>query len=195
VVSSVKTMFRIILLGPPGAGKGTQAARIAKRCGIPHISTGEMMRAAGEGKSALAKQIKTALDAGKLVPDPQIIEVVRARIQKPDCKKGFLLDGFPRTLPQAQALDRLLAELRASLTHVLEFVLPEEELKRRLIQRGEKEGRSDDAPPVIEKRLKVYKDQTRPVSDFYRRSGRLQEIDGLGSMDEIERRIKIVLGK
>ena len=192
---SVKTMFRIILLGPPGAGKGTQAARIAKRCGVPHVSTGEMMRSAANDKSVLAKQIKTALDSGKLVPDELIVQVVRQRVQKPDCKKGFLLDGFPRTLPQAQALDRLLAELRASLTHVLEFVLPEEELKRRLLQRGEKEGRSDDQPQVIEKRLKIYKDQTRPVSDFYRRSGRLQEIDGLGSMDEIERRIKIVLGK
>lgn len=185
--------MRIVLLGPPGAGKGTQAARVAARRGIPHISTGDMMRQAHASGSDLGRRVGEYLDAGRLVPDELIIDVVRERLGRPDAAQGFLLDGFPRTLAQAEALDALLADLGLDLTHVLEFRVPHDVLKQRLLERGARDGRSDDTPEVIEHRLRVYEDLTRPVSDHYGRAGLLVAVDGVGDIEAIHREVSTLL--
>ncbi len=185
--------MRLVFLGPPGAGKGTQAQRAAARRGIPHISTGDMMRALQTSDDPVGRQAKSFLDAGKLVPDAVMIEIVRNRLREKDCAGGFLLDGFPRTVAQAEALHRILDEVGAKLTCVLEFSVPDAILKERLAGRGRDQGRSDDSAEVIERRLRVYAEQTRPLVDFYRRSNTLATIDGVGSVEDIERRIDAVL--
>ncbi|MCB9029833.1 MAG: adenylate kinase [Deltaproteobacteria bacterium] len=183
-------MIRLILLGAPGAGKGTQAERVADTYSIPHISTGDIMRKAVADQSKLGAQVKEYLDAGQLVPDELVINLIRERLSSDDCAEGFLLDGFPRTVAQAEALDRTLSELNAPLTHVLELDVPEQMLIERLVKRGEESGRSDDTEEVIRERLAVYNEQTAPVSDFYSKSSRLVKIDGTGSIDQIEQAIK-----
>lgn len=188
------TAYRIVLLGPPGAGKGTQAARLAERLGIPHISTGDMMRAAADRGGELGEQVRSYLEAGHLVPDALIVDVVRDRLGAPDCAHGYLLDGFPRTLPQAEALDRLLQELGTELTHTLELRVPLDLLTARLIRRGREQGRADDDEAVIAERMKVYERQTRPVSDHYARTDRLAVVDGVGTIEEIGERIRERLG-
>lgn len=185
--------MRIILLGPPGAGKGTQAMRVAERRGVAHVSTGDIMRNSIRAQTPLGLKVKGCLDAGVLVPDALMIEVVRERLAMPDCKAGFVLDGFPRTVTQAAALDALVKELGFDITRVVEFAVDHDELKDRLIKRGKAEGRSDDTAEVIEKRLRVYQEQTRPVADYYAKGGRLRTIDGLGPVDEVAARLDAAL--
>ncbi|MBX7145606.1 MAG: adenylate kinase [Oligoflexia bacterium] len=187
--------MRLIFLGPPGAGKGTQAALICKRGAVPHVSTGEMMRAAVGSGSELGTRVKKYLDAGELVPDAVVIDVIRDRLSKADCKQGFLLDGFPRTVDQAQALTKLLSELKMPITHVLELKVPDAVLLERVRKRGEQgSGRSDDTEEVVAKRLQVYWKQTAPVTQYYRSVGTVHEVDGLGTVDEVLGRISKVLG-
>lgn len=181
---------RLVLLGPPGAGKGTQAVLICQKKKIPHIATGNIMREAVGTGTPLGKKVKDYLDLGALVPDDLVIELMRGRLTLPDCNGGFLLDGFPRTVEQARALDKLLAELKTPLSSILELTVPEEVLIDRIKKRGEAgSGRSDDTVEVATKRLQVYRELTAPVSDYYRQRGGLVEIDGLGSIDEVSVRL------
>ena len=181
--------MRIVFIGPPGAGKGTQAALVVSRYGIAHLSTGDMLRAARDAQTELGKLADQYMSTGQLVPDEIILKIVQERLQTDDCRRGYLLDGFPRTLAQAEALDRMLTQDGTPLDVVLELRVPEEELFRRLSGRG----RSDDHPEVIRQRLVAYRQQTEPLLDYYQRRGLLQTIDGLGTVEEIFQRIQQVL--
>jgi|YNPMSStandDraft_1061717.scaffolds.fasta_scaffold01435_17 adenylate kinase len=181
--------MRIVFIGPPGAGKGTQAALVVGRYGIAHLSTGDMLRAARDAQTELGKLADQYMSAGQLVPDEIILKIVQERLQADDCRRGYLLDGFPRTLAQAEALDRMLSQDGTPLDVVLELRVPEEELFRRLSGRG----RADDKPEVIRQRLVAYRQQTEPLLDYYQRRGLLQTIDGLGTVEEIFQRIQQVL--
>jgi adenylate kinase len=177
--------MRLVLLGPPGAGKGTQAERLVGRIGVPHISTGEMLRQAIEQNTPTGREAKQFIDAGQLVPGGVMVALVRQRLDQPDCSTGFLLDGFPRTVAQASALDEYLKRQDSVLDAVLEMQVDEEELIRRLIARG----RGDDQPEVIRQRMVSYGEQTMPVSDYYRQHGLLRSIDALGTPDEVFSRL------
>jgi adenylate kinase len=181
--------MRIVFIGPPGAGKGTQAEKIIAAYGLAHLSTGDMLRAARDAKTQLGLKADQSMSRGQLVPDEIIIAVIRERLEQPDCRGGYLLDGFPRTIGQAEALDRLLADRKTPLDVVLELQVPEEELFRRLAGRG----RADDTPEVIRQRLVAYREQTEPLLDYYGRRGLLESIDGVGTVDEILARIRSAL--
>jgi adenylate kinase len=169
------------VLGPQGAGKGTQAQRIAAEFGIPHISTGDMFRAAIADGSQLGRQVEPILDRGELVPDVLTIELIAHRLAAPDAADGFVLDGFPRNLEQAQALDDLLERLGRALDAALFFDLSDDAAVERLLRRAELENRSDDTPEVIDRRLRTYHAETEPVVEHYRATGRLVPVDaGLG---------------
>jgi adenylate kinase len=184
-------MVRVVFLGPPGAGKGTQAVRISQKHLIPHISTGDILRSAVKEGTELGKLAKTYMEKGELVPDDVIIGIIRERLEKEDvAKNGFILDGFPRTLPQAEALDELLKEINMELDKVLYFEVPEEELIKRLLSRG----REDDTREVIERRLEVYKTQTQPLIDYYEEKSLLVKIEGTGEIEEITKRIEEAMG-
>lgn len=182
--------MRIVLLGPPGVGKGTQAELICEHYGISHISTGNIMRAAVAAKTELGLKVKKFLDAGDLVPDSLVIDLMRERLVKPDCSSGFLLDGFPRTLAQASALTELLADINAPLTHVIEITADESVLIERIVKRGQESGRSDDTVEVVSNRLAVYRELTAPVADFYKSIGPVHEVDGIGSIEAVNERIR-----
>jgi adenylate kinase len=179
--------MRIVLLGPPGCGKGTQAERLAARAGILHLSTGELLRAAVAAGTPLGKRAKPFMEAGKLVPDDLVIGLVKERIEKPDAAKGFLLDGFPRTTAQADALDAALGA--AGIEHVVYFVLDDATIVKRSLGRG----RSDDTEPVVRKRLEVYRAQTQPLVARYRESGLLREVDASGTVEQVEGGVKKAL--
>jgi len=188
--------MKIVLLGAPGAGKGTQATLLCQAKKLPHISTGDMMRAAIAKGSSLGEKVKKYLDAGQLVPDEIVIDVVKDRLSQDDCNNGFLLDGFPRTVAQAEALDRVLSELKRDLTHVIELQVPEKVLLERIESRASQgSGRSDDTPEVAKKRLEVYRAQTAPVTAYYAAkktpSGaeRLFGIDGIGTVEDVHLRV------
>jgi adenylate kinase len=184
---------RLLLLGPPGAGKGTQGERLVRKLGIPQISTGDMLRAERASGSELGRQVAGIMDRGELVPDATVIGVAKARLGKPDARKGFVLDGFPRTTAQAEALDRLLGELGTPLERCVALVGDESELVDRLRKRAEIENRPDDTADVIRNRMRVYREQTAPLIAYYRSRGLLREVDAVGSMDEVEKRIEEAL--
>jgi len=180
---------RLLLLGPPGAGKGTQAERLVKRLGIPQISTGDMLRAAVRAGTPVGKQAQGYMERGDLVPDAVVIGVAEERMRQPDAQRGFILDGFPRTAAQAEALDGMLARLGVSLERCVALGVDEDELVARLLKRAEIEGRSDDNEETIRTRMRVYREQTQPLADYYRARGVLREIDGLGTVEAVAARI------
>ncbi len=177
--------LNLVMLGAPGAGKGTQAVRIAEAHGVPHISTGEMLRQAIAAGSELGQRVKAIVEAGDLVPDQLVVEVIRERLGRPDAAEGFVLDGFPRTLGQAEALDALLGELGRPLNVVLELELAEDTAVERMLGRAAAEGRADDTPEVIRNRFEVYRRQTEPLSEYYRSRGILVGVDSSPGMDEV----------
>ncbi len=181
--------MRTILLGPPGAGKGTQAARLATHFGIPAISTGDIFRANVKGGTELGKQVQEIMHAGGLVPDSVTNAMVRDRLSQPDAAAGFLLDGYPRNPDQAVELDAMLAALDVSLDAVVELTADMDEVTKRILKRASIEGRADDTEDVIRTRLEVYAEQTAPLTAFYDGRGLLVQVDGLGEIDEVTARI------
>jgi adenylate kinase len=182
---------RLILFGPPGAGKGTQAARLAELLGVPHISTGDIFRGAIAAQTPVGVKAQAYLDEGKLVPDSVVIDLVRERFSQPDTHLGWILDGFPRTVPQAHALDALLSEIHQAFDRVINLEVPNEFLVQRMLGRG----RKDDSEDVIRRRLQVYQEETSPLIDFYRDRSQLTDIDGSIPVDEVTASIQSVLSE
>ena len=185
--------MRLIILGAPGAGKGTQAARIAENLGIPAISTGDIFRSNIKNETPLGLQVKEVLASGGYVSDDVTNAIVEDRLAQDDCSGGFLLDGYPRTLAQVAALDGMLAAHGTSLDHVLELTVDDDAVVARLLKRAESEGRADDTEEVIRERMAIYHRETRPLSDTYRERGLLVDVDGLGEVDEVTKRILTAL--
>jgi len=185
---------RILLLGPPCAGKGTQAAKIVEALEVPHISTGDMLRAAVAAKTEVGLKAKALMAAGSLVGDDMVIGIARDRLGEPDAEKGFVLDGFPRTLGQAEALDRLLSELNTPLECCLAITVDTDAVVKRLLKRAQIEGRADDNEESIRERFNEYGAKTAPLLDYYSAQGLLAAIDGMGSVDEVNERIREVMG-
>jgi len=181
--------LRIVLLGPPGAGKGTQAARVAGRFGAPHIATGDIFRANVAEGTELGRAAQEYMDRGDLVPDEVVIAMVMERLAEDDCDGGFVLDGFPRTVNQAEALDRRLVDLGAPLHAVLCIEAGEEELLRRLAGRAAAQHRADDAEQTIRYRLEVFAIKTRPLIDYYAHRGLLVNVDAIGPIEVVTKRI------
>ncbi|MGI0490546.1 adenylate kinase [Alkalinema pantanalense CENA528] len=178
-------MTRLIFLGAPGAGKGTQAKLLADSQGIPHISTGDILRAAVANQTPLGVKAKQYMDAGELVPDALVIDLIRERLQEPDAKNGWILDGFPRNEPQAGFLDELLKEIHQECNKVINLDVPDEVVVQRLVKRGEDSGRSDDNEATIRRRLDVYREQTAPLIAYYHKKNTLVTIDGNQSMESV----------
>jgi adenylate kinase len=214
--------MQVVLFGPPGAGKGTQAKFISEEFNVPHISTGDILRENVREGTALGKKAKAFMDKGELVPDVLLIDIIKERLQKPDTRKGFLLDGFPRTLPQAEALDRILDDINKNLDGVVNVDVTANELIRRLSGRrtcrtcqatyhvtsnppkvagicdqcgGELYQRADDTEAAIKNRIEVYKKQTQPLIDYYKKKGILIDIDGEREIDEVRSDVMKALEK
>ncbi len=214
--------MNLILLGPPGAGKGTQAKRIVEKYGIPQISTGDMFREAVAKGTELGKKAKEYMDRGELVPDEIVIGIVRERLSQPDCEKGFILDGFPRTIAQAEALDEMLDDMGRKIDAVINIVVPDEEIMKRIVYRrvckecgavynliysppkqdgvcdkcgGELYQRDDDKEETVRERLRVYKEQTEPLINYYSQKEVIHDIDGTKDIEEVWKQIEDVLEK
>ena len=183
-------MFRALLLAPPGAGKGTQGERLAERHGVPHLATGDILRDHVARDTELGRAAKEHMDAGGLVPDALVIDMIVEKIGGSEPLKDFLLDGFPRTLRQARAAYEWGSAMNRTFDAVIMLEVPEDELVRRLLERGRQSGRSDDTEDVIRNRLRVYDENTAPLVDFYEERGILLRIDGLGSVEEVTDRIE-----
>ena len=186
--------MRIVLLGPPGSGKGTQAALLRERLQVPHISPGDLLRAAVKAGTPLGLQAKAAMDAGELVSDELVLGLIEERLGQPDILPGYILDGFPRNLVQAEALDHLLGRLEQPVDKALELKVDEEQIVQRLAKRAAEEGRSDDTEAVVRNRLSVYHQQTAPVTGYYAQRGLLAEVHGIGSIETINQRLVDALG-
>ena len=177
--------MNVLLLGPQGSGKGTQAKLVAQDYGLPHVATGDMLRAAIAAGTEFGKQVKPILDSGRLVPDDLMVELIRERLSEPDARDGFVLDGFPRTLAQAEALDDMLDEIGRELDVIMEFQLDEETAIRRMLGRAAEEGRPDDTPEVMRKRLELYREMTLPVVEHYRATGKLVGIHADRTIEDV----------
>jgi len=186
-------MTRLIIFGAPGAGKGTQAVRIAASLGIPAISTGDIFRFNIKNETALGLQVKEILASGAYVPDEVTNAIVRDRLGQPDAVGGFLLDGYPRTQAQVVELDDMLAAQSTALDAVLELTVDTDEVVKRLLKRAEIDGRADDTEDVIRHRLKIYDEETAPLAALYRSRGLLRQVDGMGEMDAVTMRLQSVL--
>ncbi|MGO1561733.1 Adenylate kinase [Actinomycetales bacterium JB111] len=185
---------RLILVGPPGAGKGTQAARLSEALGVPAISTGDIFRANVKEQTELGRRAQRYMDAGEYVPDEVTNEMVRARLAEDDAAGGFLLDGYPRTADQVAELDGMLADAGTSLDAVVELTADTDEVVARLLQRATEQGRADDTEVVIRRRLEVYAEQTAPLTDIYAQRGLLTQVDGMGSIESVTERLLSALG-
>ena len=186
--------MRLVILGPPGAGKGTQGRKLSESFGWPLISTGDILRRAVAEKTALGMQAQYQMNRGFLVGDDVMIGLVRERTLEPDAQGGYILDGFPRTVPQAAALDAMLAERGQQLDAVVSLTVSEEVILDRLASRKSRESRADDDEGTVRKRLDVYREQTEPLIEYYRGAGRLVEVHGVGGIDEIYRTLQDALG-
>ncbi|HEY9130267.1 MAG TPA: adenylate kinase [Dyella sp.] len=187
--------MRLVLLGPPGSGKGTQAARLKVELGVPHISTGDMLRAAVAAGTPTGLKAKAVMDAGKLVSDDILLAMLEERLSQDDVKNGFILDGYPRNLAQADALDHLLAKIGQPLDAVVKLEVPSQAIIDRVKIRFEAEHRKDDNPDVVRDRLQIYAQETAPVADFFARRGKLQVVDGVGQLDEVTARVRHALNR
>jgi adenylate kinase len=181
--------MRILLLGPPGSGKGTQGKLLSERLGVPAISTGDILRQAVRDGSALGQKAQAIMARGELVPDDLIVNLIRERIAREDSVAGFILDGFPRTVAQAEALETMLSGNGDGLSAVLNFSVPEPELVERMLQRAKAEGREDDRPETIRERLRVYREKTEPLIGYYRKKNLVAEVAGVGTIPEITARV------
>ncbi|WP_103664163.1 adenylate kinase [Gracilimonas amylolytica] len=183
--------MNIILFGPPGAGKGTQAKKLQDEFNIPQLSTGDIFRSAIKNETPLGVKVKSILDNGELVPDETVVDLVADELSKEKYQDGYILDGFPRTVAQAEAFDQYLENHYDELDAFISLSVPEEELVKRILSRGE--GRSDDTEEKVKTRLEVYQKETKPVLDHYQKQDKVQEVNGLGTIDEIFDRIKEAL--
>lgn len=189
-------MKNLILFGPPGSGKGTQSEKLVSQLGLKHISTGDLFRYHMKNDTDLGKLAKSFIEKGELVPDKVTVDMLKEEINKNNSSAGFIFDGFPRTIAQAEILDTILNEKGWEITKVISLEVPDDELRKRLKKRAEISGRPDDAKPeVIENRIRVYKQETEPVKAYYKKSGNLTEIDGVGEIDEIFHRILQAIGQ
>ncbi|MBF0152620.1 MAG: adenylate kinase [Magnetococcales bacterium] len=213
--------MKVILMGPPGAGKGTQARQIAEKYGIPQLSTGDMLRAAVKAGTEVGKKAKAAMESGGLVTDDVVVGIIADRTQEPDCQKGFLLDGFPRTVPQAEALDKMLTARSQTIDHVIDIAVEDEPLVNRITGRrtcgscgegyhvqfkkpgkdgvcdkcgGQLTQRADDNEKTVRNRLSVYHSQTSPLIDYYRKKGSFKTVDGMQDMDKVLKDLCAILG-
>ena len=181
--------MRLVLLGAPGSGKGTQATRLKEQLGVPHISTGDLLRAAVAAGTPLGLQAKAVMERGELVSDEIVLGMLEERFSRPDIARGFILDGYPRNLAQASALDALLHRLNLPVDVAVQLEVSTELLVQRIAGRARADGRADDTPEAVTNRLRVYSDQTAPVIDYYRERGRLVCVYGVGAMEEVSDRI------
>jgi adenylate kinase len=189
--------MNIILLGPPGAGKGTQAQVLVEEHGLVQLSTGDMLRAAVASGSELGQEAKAVMDAGKLMPDEIMVQIISDRISEPDCANGFILDGFPRTTAQAEALDKMLEEKGLPLDHVIEISVDDtiliDRINARVAQTPEAERRDDDNAETLKHRLEVYQEQTAPILPYYEGRGMLKKVDGMKSIEEVSKQIGAII--
>jgi adenylate kinase len=187
--------MRMVLLGAPGSGKGTQGEKLVAHYGIPKVSTGDALRAAVAAGTELGRKAKATMDAGQLVANEIVIGIVEERLAQADAQKGFILDGFPRNTAQAQVLDQMLQRLgQPAIDKAVHLAVDDEEIIRRLLDRAQKEGRADDKEDVIRRRIEVYNAETHPLLDYYRAQNKVATVDGVGSLDDIFQRIVKALG-